>query len=190
MLEARHFLVNALMSGKLYQAGREVRVCLLVLALRMSVLNDRTVCWLTQLVLFQQRCQRVAIGDVNSPSIGSRDSRIQLRMRIHQSLRPLVIRIRKRPPPKSLERSRGRRHSPLRIPRDRLLHLLYPLRRIQPPVTQFDQPASGLGNGEGEGVVGVFGGGDVGRQPFGEQEGLKGGSGRITRVAVHAEPGS
>ena len=60
-------------------------------------------------------------------------------MRIHQPLRPLVIQIRKRPPPKLRHRCSLGGHSPLRTPYDRLLHPVLLLGRIQPPVTKFDQ---------------------------------------------------
>ena len=59
---------------------------------------------------------------------------------------------------------------------------------VEPAVAEFDEAAGCLGDGDGARVAGVAGGGEVGREAFGEGEGLEGGRGIVGRVITHAVP--
>ena len=62
-----------------------------------------------------------------------------------------------------------------RIARNRLAHPLHPFGRVEPAVAELHQPPGGIPDGDGARVVGVIGGGEVGREAVREGEGLKGG---------------
>ena len=61
-----------------------------------------------------------------------------------------------------------------------------PLGRVEPAVAEVDEAAGGLGDGDGARVVGIAGGGSVGRQDVGECEDLEGGGGRVAWAVFKA----
>ena len=68
------------------------------------------------------------------------------------------------------------------------VHPLYPFRRVEPAVAQFNQPSGGLGNGDSVWIVGIVDGGNVRRQSVWKRERLEGGGRRVTRIVALPKP--
>ena len=69
---------------------------------------------------------------------------------------------------------------------NRFLHPFHPFGRVEPAVAEGDQAAGGLGDGDGAGVFGVCGGGDVGGEAVGEGEGFEGCGGGVAGAVLKA----
>ena len=89
--------------------------------------------------------ERAAVDYLLKPVLGSRlqetgHGRVKGFVRIGQPLRPGVVEVRQRALLERLRRGLVAGHRPLRVAGNRLVHPLDPFGRVQPAVTQFDQP--------------------------------------------------
>ena len=108
--------------------------------------------------------------------IGGRDSGVESCVRVGKPLRAGVVEVRQRA---SLERLRGvlvAGNRTLGIAGNWLVHPVDPLGRIEPAVTQLDEPLGGLGNGAGARVTLVVVAGVFGVSPSG--------NGNVSKVVV------
>ena len=110
----------------------------------------------------EQFVQRHVVRDVGRPAVGGGHGGVELRVRVVEPLWPGVVEVGQGP---LLERGCSllvTRYRPRRIAGNRFIDPLHPLGRVEPAVTEFDEPPSRGSDGLRAWVRGIVGRGHVG----------------------------